>query len=223
MYASTCVLFQERNTNNLQHGPQDSSDFTGIFNDTDISGWNTPTLDESASEASTPKADAQHSQPEAHNGNSRSENSSKSIYAVQRRREQNRISQMAHRQRSKKQVEDLRNQLEECTEYNHTMYRTLQTLGIKTKALALEIDQALTMQPPPRYPEQFHGDSEDLQWSQRPRDCVQSGRDIGKTVVSPTGQYVSVASRSSSTSQSELPWAPGGYECQSDVRYNGFY
>jgi hypothetical protein len=132
-------MFVSGTSNNQQLSLHDDSDFIGMIDDT-TNSWNTPTLDDSLSEASTPRAEPQqHIEGNHQNRNSRDRTSSRSVDVVQRRREQTRVSQMAHRQRSKKQVDDLRRQLETSTEYNHTMYHTLQTLGEKTQALATEI------------------------------------------------------------------------------------
>jgi hypothetical protein len=65
-----------------------------------------------------------------------------------KRRQQNRKSQIAHRQRNKKLIEDLRQEVTEYSEYNQYMYQTLQDLRETTKALVSTIDQALSMQPP---------------------------------------------------------------------------
>jgi hypothetical protein len=142
----------------------------GLYNDNGSSAWESKAVDES-SETSTPRADNQHQHEAEHqNRDRRSRTSSRSMDVVQRRREQNRISQMAHRQRSKKQVENLREQLIDCTEYNNNMYRTLQSLGEKTQALAAEIQQALAARPPQTDVEQSRMGSEEAccDWVQRP-------------------------------------------------------
>jgi hypothetical protein len=196
--------------NNQQLSLHDDSDFMGMIDDTTTSSWNTPALDESLSEASTPRAEPQqHIEGNHQNRNSRDRTSSRSTDAVQKRREQNRISQMAHRQRSKKQVEDLRRQLETSTEYNHTMYHTLQTLGEKTQALAMEIQQALALQPPYQVHERSRTGSEELHWSPGSREDHQAPRQT-KELVPPVGQ-------------AELPWTSGRYEYGADIRFNGFY
>jgi hypothetical protein len=182
----------------------------GLYNDNDSSAWESTAVDES-SEVSTPRAENQHQHEAEHqNRNRRSRTSSRSMDVVQRRREQNRISQMAHRQRSKKQVENLREQLIDCTEYNHNMYRTLQSLGEKTQALAAEIQQALTARPPQPDVEQSRMGSEEAQWL--PGSRVGS-RTVGQTstgFIPPVGQ-------------AELPWTSGRLEYGSDIRFNGFY
>ncbi|KAE9370117.1 hypothetical protein N431DRAFT_492286 [Stipitochalara longipes BDJ] len=153
---------------------QDTSDVMGLYNDYNSSAWEPPAVDESLSEASTPRADSQHqNEADLQNRNRRSRTSSRSMDALQRRREQNRISQIAHRQRSKKQVENLREQLIDCTEYNHNMYRTLQSLGEKTQALASEIQQALTVRPPQPDVEKSRVGSEEAQWLPGSRDSSQ--------------------------------------------------
>jgi hypothetical protein len=45
--------------------------------------------------------------------------------AIQPRRQQNRANQVAFRARTKKMVDDLQQQLTQCTEHNTTMYSTL--------------------------------------------------------------------------------------------------
>jgi hypothetical protein len=75
--------------------------------------------------------------------------------AIKRRRQQNRNSQTAYRQRTKKLIEDLRQEVTEYSEYSQDMYQTLQSLRETTRALVSTIDHALSMQPPKgiRYPE----------------------------------------------------------------------
>ncbi|PMD45904.1 hypothetical protein L207DRAFT_203433 [Hyaloscypha variabilis F] len=161
-----------------QSSSQDTPDLMGLYNDNDSSAWESTAVDES-SEVSTPRAENQHQHEAEHqNRNRRSRTSSRSMDVVQRRREQNRISQMAHRQRSKKQVENLREQLIDCTEYNHNMYRTLQSLGEKTQALAAEIQQALTARPPQPDVEQSRMGSEEAQWLPGSRG---DSRTVGQT------------------------------------------
>jgi hypothetical protein len=69
-----------------------------------------------------------------------------SAEAIERRRQQNRASQLAFRARTKKLVEDLRQQITECTEHNHTMYITMQNLLEKTEMLKTSIEGALALQ-----------------------------------------------------------------------------
>jgi bZIP transcription factor len=71
--------------------------------------------------------------------------------AVKRRRQQNRNSQTAYRQRTKKLIEDLRQEVTEYSEYSQDMYQTLQSLRETTRALVSTIDHALSMQPPRGY------------------------------------------------------------------------
>jgi hypothetical protein len=66
--------------------------------------------------------------------------------AIQRRRQQNRASQLAFRARSKKMVEDLRQQLTQCTEHNNTIYVTMQNLLENADSLKRAIENALAFQ-----------------------------------------------------------------------------
>jgi len=68
---------------------------------------------------------------------------------TEKRRMQNRNSQNAHRQRNKKLIEDLHQEVAEFSKYSLEMYHTLQELKETTKALVMTIDQALGMHPPP--------------------------------------------------------------------------
>ncbi|KAN0099305.1 hypothetical protein V8E51_013080 [Hyaloscypha variabilis] len=68
---------------------------------------------------------------------------------TEKRRMQNRNSQNAHRQRNKKLIEDLHQEVAEFSKYSLEMYHTLQELKETTKALVMTIDQALSMHPPP--------------------------------------------------------------------------
>ncbi|KAH8749790.1 hypothetical protein F5882DRAFT_445771 [Hyaloscypha sp. PMI_1271] len=183
-----------------QPSPHENSYFMSMTEDPKISAWNIPVLDESLSESSTPRAEIeQYIEANILNHNSRRHDSRKSMDAKKKRREQNRISQMAHRQRSKKQLEYFRNRLEECTEYNHAMYRTLQALGEKTQALACEIKHALSLQPPQRELEQYRSGSEEFQWPPWSRD--------GSPMLRRTGKEVVPLIR-----QPELPWSSGRIE-----------
>jgi hypothetical protein len=66
--------------------------------------------------------------------------------AIQRRRKQNRASQLAFRARTKKMVEDLQQRLTQCTEENHTMYLTMENLLEKAESLKRAIEGALASQ-----------------------------------------------------------------------------
>jgi uncharacterized membrane protein YccC len=68
--------------------------------------------------------------------------------ALERRRQQNRTAQLAFRERSKKQVEELRLELTQCLEYNHNLYSTMRELLERTEALKRDIEGALDLQPP---------------------------------------------------------------------------
>jgi hypothetical protein len=66
--------------------------------------------------------------------------------AIQRRRQQNRASQFAFRARSKKMVDDLRQQLAQFTEHNNAMHRTMQNLLENAESLKRAIEGALAFQ-----------------------------------------------------------------------------
>ena len=68
--------------------------------------------------------------------------------ALERRRQQNRAAQLAFRERSKKQIEEMRQELTQCVEYNQKMYSTMRELLERTEALKRDIEGALAMQPP---------------------------------------------------------------------------
>ena len=68
--------------------------------------------------------------------------------ALERRRQQNRAAQLAFRERSKKQVEEMRQELIQCVEYNQKMYLTMQELLERTESLKKDIESALALQPP---------------------------------------------------------------------------
>jgi hypothetical protein len=195
-----CVLHIMSGIANIQQpSPHENSYFMSMTEDPKIPAWNIPVLDESLSESSTRAETEQHIEANNLNHNSRRRDSRKSMDAKKKRREQNRISQMAHRQRSKKQLEYFRNQLEECTQYNHTMYRTLQALGEKTQELACEIKHALSLQPPQPELEQSRIGSEEFQWPPWSHDGSPTLRRMGTEVAPLIGQ-------------SELPWWNGRIE-----------
>jgi hypothetical protein len=68
--------------------------------------------------------------------------------ALERRRLQNRSAQLAFRERSKKQVEELRQELTQSAEYNQKMYSTMRELLNRTEVLRKDIERALALQPP---------------------------------------------------------------------------
>ncbi|KAE9364207.1 hypothetical protein N431DRAFT_549826 [Stipitochalara longipes BDJ] len=68
---------------------------------------------------------------------------------TEKRRQQNRNSQIAHRQRNKKLIEDLHQEVADYSKYSQEIYHTLQNLKETTIALVSTIDQALSMHPPP--------------------------------------------------------------------------
>jgi hypothetical protein len=92
--------------------------------------------------------------------------------AVERRRQQNRNSQMAYRNRTKKLIEDLRQEVSEYSEYSQDIYETLQSLRETTKTLVSTIDHALRLQPPIGYGylERPRMDSAEGRWSRRSSD-----------------------------------------------------
>lgn len=71
-----------------------------------------------------------------------------SAEAIARRRKQNRLSQAAWRARNKELVEELRQEIAEHTEYNHTMQETLQSLLKTTETLKGAIENALALAAP---------------------------------------------------------------------------
>lgn len=68
--------------------------------------------------------------------------------ALEQRRQQNRAAQLAFRERSKKQVEEMRQELIQCVEYNQKMYLTMWELLERTEALKKDIASALALRPP---------------------------------------------------------------------------
>jgi hypothetical protein len=71
-----------------------------------------------------------------------------SAEAVARRRKQNRVSQAAWRARNKELVEELRQEISECSEYNQGMHQTMQALLKTTESLKGAIESALAQKPP---------------------------------------------------------------------------
>lgn len=63
---------------------------------------------------------------------------------------------MTFRGRSKKQVEELRQELTQCVEFNQKMYSTMRELLEKTDTLKRDIEVALALQPPMTSPEFSH-------------------------------------------------------------------
>ncbi len=193
-------------TDDQQQSPQNTSNYMDIPSDNAInntSAWDTSSLDEYSTKASTPCGEIQRHKEEHPK---RTRISSNSVDTKQKRREQNRMSQMAHRQRSKKQVETLQSQLEECTEYIHTMYQTLHSIGEKTQALALEIQHVLALQPPQRSLEQSRMGSEEFTgflWSHDGGQVLKYGQ-------------------ASLVDESKLPWAGVRYESDSNFQFTGF-
>lgn len=65
--------------------------------------------------------------------------------AIERRRKQNRVSQLAFRERSKKALEEMRVELLSAEERNRQMYSTLNELLGAAESMKLSIEQALQM------------------------------------------------------------------------------
>ena len=68
--------------------------------------------------------------------------------AVERRRKQNRASQIAFRERKKKKSGDLHQELVVASRYNHQMHDKMRDLLTKTEQLKSAIEQALSATPP---------------------------------------------------------------------------
>lgn len=68
--------------------------------------------------------------------------------ALERRRQQNRAAQLAFRERSKKQVEEMRQELMQCTEFNQKLYMNVRELLDRTDSLKRELEAILATQPP---------------------------------------------------------------------------
>ena len=81
--------------------------------------------------------------------------------ALERRRQQNRAAQLAFRDRSKKQVEELRQELTQCVEFNQRMYLTMRELLERTEALKRDLEGALALQPPMTSLESSHSSRTD--------------------------------------------------------------
>lgn len=121
--------------------------FAGTISDGSSTGWYMSGTELSpSSEASTLSPNT--SFPDSDYPPSRPNQNGRIDEAAKKRRQQNRNSQIAHRQRSKKLVEDLRHEIEEYSEYSQEMYQTLQSLRETTKALVSTIEDALSRQPP---------------------------------------------------------------------------
>lgn len=82
--------------------------------------------------------------------------------AVERRRKQNRASQIAFRERSKRKMEDLERELTIAGNYNQQLYRTMRGLLESTESLKATIEKALSSLPPPEYSRQ---NSEGYGWT----------------------------------------------------------
>lgn len=68
--------------------------------------------------------------------------------ALERRRQQNRAAQLAFRERSKKQVEEMRLELIQCVEFNQKMQMSVRELLDRTEALKRDMEAILALQPP---------------------------------------------------------------------------
>ncbi len=143
-----------------------------LYNATDIgpTAWYSSGREGTArSESSAHSPDIRHLEP---NLQTLELKNSGSNDAVERRRQQNRNSQMAYRNRTKKLIEDLRQEVSEYSEYSQDIYETLQSLRETTKALVSTIDHALSLQPPIGYGylERPRMDSAEGRWSRRSSD-----------------------------------------------------
>jgi len=68
--------------------------------------------------------------------------------ALERRRQQNRAAQLAFRERSKRQVEEMRQELLQCTEFNQRLYSSVRELMERTDSLKKDMEAILSMEPP---------------------------------------------------------------------------
>jgi len=68
--------------------------------------------------------------------------------ALERRRQQNRTAQVAFRERSKKQVDELRQELMQSVEFNQKMYSSVRQLLGRTEMLKQDMEALLAVQPP---------------------------------------------------------------------------
>lgn len=68
--------------------------------------------------------------------------------ALERRRQQNRAAQLAFRERSKKQVEEMRLELMQCNEFNQKLYSSVRELLDQTEGLKRDMEALLATQPP---------------------------------------------------------------------------
>jgi len=134
-----------------------------------------PTVGRSpASEGSSPSPDLRNLEPSFQTVDAKHGGSND---AVKKRRQQNRNSQMAYRQRTKKLIEDLRHEVTEYSVYSQDMYQTLQSLRETTKTLVSTIDSALSTHPPIyRYLEGPRSDFNDARRSSRSSDASQLPR-----------------------------------------------
>jgi hypothetical protein len=161
----------------MQYVPLPSSGITGNASDISSTGWYTSGVERSPGyEARTPSPNFPFSDPNY--SNSGMNRSGSPDEAVKKRRQQNRNSQIAHRQRTKQMIEDLRQELSEYSEYSQAMYQTLQSLRETTKALVSTIDNAL-IRPPPvghRFHERHRTDFDEVRRSSRSTDAGRESR-----------------------------------------------
>ena len=67
---------------------------------------------------------------------------------LEQRRRQNRAAQSAFRERSKKHVEELRQELTKCLEYNQNLFGAMRELLERTEALKVDIEGVLALNLP---------------------------------------------------------------------------
>jgi hypothetical protein len=68
--------------------------------------------------------------------------------ALERRRQQNRAAQLAFRERSKRQMEEMRLELSQSMEFNEKMYESVRGLLEKTRKLESDLEAVLAVRPP---------------------------------------------------------------------------
>jgi hypothetical protein len=102
--------------------------------------------------------------------------------ALERRRKQNRAAQSAFRERSKKQVEEMRLELMQSTEFNQKMYMSVRELLDRTESLKRDMEAILAKQPPVISPD-YACDSLELNTSPGSNSDYQNQEESGTIVV----------------------------------------
>ena len=123
------------------------SEFTDMLDGMGSSAWNF-TANGILSEANNPQPTSHRSAEVPRSHQVKKSKTSTPCNALEKRRQQNRISQIAHRERKKKLVDDLYRQLEECTKHNQALHRTLETMKDMNESMALQIGHILNPQQP---------------------------------------------------------------------------